>query len=82
MCVLCFLCLLQPPVVHRYAVLGSRLFHSNLSMLYHSVFLKMCKAHGIGFNMKVKSQKSLVCLYISLSSCSLWQLFHKVVEKA
>ncbi|XP_029288765.1 IQ motif-containing protein H isoform X2 [Cottoperca gobio] len=43
----------KPPVVHRYAVLGSHLFHSNLSMLYHNVFFMVCKAHGIGFNMKV-----------------------------
>ncbi|XP_037622885.1 IQ motif-containing protein H [Sebastes umbrosus] len=42
----------KPPVVNRYAVIGSHLFHSNLSMLYHNVFFMVCKAHGIGFNMK------------------------------
>ncbi|XP_030280570.1 IQ motif-containing protein H isoform X4 [Sparus aurata] len=60
----------KPPVVHRYAVLGSRLFHSNLSMLYHSVFLKMCKAHGIGFNMKRK-QGTVFALYDSSERCSI-----------
>ncbi|XP_036963305.1 IQ motif-containing protein H isoform X1 [Acanthopagrus latus] len=60
----------KPPVVHRYAVLGSRLCHSNLSMLYHSVFLKMCKAHGIGFNMKRK-QGTVFALYDSSERCSI-----------
>uniref|UniRef100_A0A7N9ANM2 IQ motif containing H n=1 Tax=Mastacembelus armatus TaxID=205130 RepID=A0A7N9ANM2_9TELE len=46
-----------PPVVNCYAVIGSHLFHSNLSMLYHYVFFKMCKAHGIGFNIKVKASQ-------------------------
>ncbi|KAM9352354.1 IQ motif-containing protein H [Symphorus nematophorus] len=44
----------KPPVVNRYAVIGSHLFHSNLSMLYNNVFFKICKAHGIGFNLKRK----------------------------
>ncbi|KAG8012691.1 IQ motif-containing protein H, partial [Nibea albiflora] len=54
----------KPPVVNRYAVIGTRLFHSNLSMLYHSVFFKMCRAHGIGFNMKRK-QGTVFALYDS-----------------
>uniref|UniRef100_A0A3Q3BA83 IQ motif containing H n=1 Tax=Kryptolebias marmoratus TaxID=37003 RepID=A0A3Q3BA83_KRYMA len=37
-----------------FAVIGSHLFHSNLSMLYHNTFLKTCKLHGIGFNKKQK----------------------------
>ncbi|KAE8296247.1 IQ motif-containing protein H [Larimichthys crocea] len=60
----------KPPVVNHYAVIGSRLFHSNLSMLYHSVFLKMCKAHGIGFNMKRK-QGTVFALYDSSERCSI-----------
>lgn len=46
-----------------YAVIGSHLFHSNLSMLYHNVFLKICKAHGIGFNTKVNTLIWILCLY-------------------
>lgn len=75
----CFLTSLQPPVVNRYAVLGSRLFHSNLSMLYHNVFFMMCRAHGIGFNMKVKTVTinlftlmSLLCLVLFFTTyCSI-----------
>ncbi|KAI3371274.1 hypothetical protein L3Q82_023887, partial [Scortum barcoo] len=57
-------------VVNRYAVIGSHLFHSNLSMLYHNVFLKVCKAHGIGFNMKTK-QGTVFTLYDSSERCSI-----------
>ncbi|XP_070763876.1 IQ motif-containing protein H [Enoplosus armatus] len=60
----------KTPVVNRYAVIGSHMFHSNLSMLYHNVFLKMCKAHGIGFNMKRK-QGSVFALYDSSKRCSM-----------
>nr|XP_019934310.1 PREDICTED: IQ domain-containing protein H [Paralichthys olivaceus] len=56
------------PVVNLYAVLGSQLFHSNLSMLYHNVFLMMCKAHGIGFNMKRK-EGTVFALYDSSERC-------------
>lgn len=69
-----FFFFLQPPVVNRYAVIGSHLFHSNLSMLYHNVFFMVCRAHGIGFNMKVKPQNSPVCLFIIIKSCSFLQL--------
>ncbi|XP_071392408.1 IQ motif-containing protein H [Centroberyx affinis] len=44
----------KPPAANRYAVIGSRLFHTNLSMVYPTVFFKMCKAQGIGFDMKRK----------------------------
>uniref|UniRef100_A0A3B4YQM5 IQ motif containing H n=1 Tax=Seriola lalandi dorsalis TaxID=1841481 RepID=A0A3B4YQM5_SERLL len=63
----CFLTFLQPPVVNRYAVIGSRLFHSNLSMLYHNVFFKMCKAHGIRFNMKVKTVTINLFMFLTVS---------------
>ncbi|XP_041652172.1 IQ motif-containing protein H [Cheilinus undulatus] len=56
--------------VNRYAVIGSHLFHSNLSMLYHNVFLKVCKAHGIGFNKKRK-QGTVLALYDSIEQCKL-----------
>uniref|UniRef100_A0A8C3G8P9 IQ motif containing H n=1 Tax=Cyclopterus lumpus TaxID=8103 RepID=A0A8C3G8P9_CYCLU len=59
----------QPPVVNRYAVIGSHLFHSNLSMLYHNVFFMVCKAHGIGFNMKRK-QGTVFALYDGSDRCT------------
>ncbi|XP_036824524.1 IQ motif-containing protein H isoform X3 [Oncorhynchus mykiss] len=43
-----------PAVASRYAVLGSRLLHTNLSMVHYSVFFQMCKAQGIGFDIKEK----------------------------
>ncbi|KAF3854879.1 hypothetical protein F7725_022934 [Dissostichus mawsoni] len=58
----------KPPVVPRYAVIGSHLFHSNLSMLYHNVFLMVCKAHGIGFNMKRK-QGTIFAVYDGSERC-------------
>ncbi|XP_042266793.1 IQ motif-containing protein H isoform X1 [Thunnus maccoyii] len=60
----------KPPVVNHYAVIGNHLFHSNLSMLYHNVFFKMCKAHGIGFNKKRK-QGTVFALYDSSERCSI-----------
>ncbi|XP_059191860.1 IQ motif-containing protein H [Centropristis striata] len=60
----------KPPVVNRYAVIGSHLFHSNLSMLYHNVFIMVCKAHGIGFNMKRK-QGTIFAVYDSSERCNI-----------
>uniref|UniRef100_UPI0037E9738C IQ motif-containing protein H n=1 Tax=Semicossyphus pulcher TaxID=241346 RepID=UPI0037E9738C len=60
----------KPLVVNRYAVIGSHLFHANLSMLYHHVFLKMCKAHGIGFN-KERKQGTVFSLYDSMERCNI-----------
>nr|XP_046249615.1 IQ motif-containing protein H isoform X2 [Scatophagus argus] len=60
----------KPPVVNCYAVIGSHLFHSNLSMLYHYVFIKMCKAHGIGFNMK-RRQGTVFALYDNSERCNI-----------
>ncbi|XP_008275075.1 IQ motif-containing protein H [Stegastes partitus] len=52
----------KPPVGSRYAVIGSHLFHTNLSMLYHHVFFQMCKIQGIRFHMK-KKQGTVFALY-------------------
>ncbi|CAF1395000.1 unnamed protein product, partial [Didymodactylos carnosus] len=38
----------------RYAVWSSRLHHTNLSVLHYSVFFQMCRAHGVGFDIKEK----------------------------
>ncbi|KAM4734667.1 IQ motif-containing protein H [Anableps anableps] len=51
-------------VVSRYAVIGIHLYHSNLSMLYHSVFFKVCNVLGIKFNKKQK-EGSLFAVYDS-----------------
>lgn len=37
----------------RYAVLSCHLWHSNLSIVQHDVFFRMCKSHLIGYHPKV-----------------------------
>lgn len=44
----------QVSVTTRFAVLSSQLRHTNLSMVQYSVLFQMCKAQGIGFDIKVK----------------------------
>ncbi|XP_031420660.1 IQ motif-containing protein H [Clupea harengus] len=61
----------QPtPVTSRYAVIGSRLLHTNLSMVHYSVFFQMCKAQGIGFDIKER-QGTLFALHDSTDRYSL-----------
>uniref|UniRef100_A0A3B3VD01 IQ motif containing H n=1 Tax=Poecilia latipinna TaxID=48699 RepID=A0A3B3VD01_9TELE len=54
----------------RYAVVGIRLFHSNLSMLYHSIFLNICKWNCIEFNKK-ENQGTVFALYDSYDRCTI-----------
>ncbi|UJR28036.1 hypothetical protein I4U23_009293 [Adineta vaga] len=37
---------------NRFAVWTSRLYHSNLPVLQLSVFFQMCRAHGVGFDIR------------------------------
>lgn len=66
---------LQPSVGKCYAVIGSHLFHSNLSMLYRNVFFKMCKVHGIGFNKKVSLIMCIIYAVTDLTGqCDVWRV--------
>nr|XP_033775559.1 IQ domain-containing protein H isoform X2 [Geotrypetes seraphini] len=43
-----------PVMNNQYAVMSCHLQHTNLSIIYYSVFFQMCKAHGIGYDVKEK----------------------------
>uniref|UniRef100_A0A4W4F863 IQCH-like ATP-grasp domain-containing protein n=1 Tax=Electrophorus electricus TaxID=8005 RepID=A0A4W4F863_ELEEL len=60
-------------VLLRFAVMSSRLIHTNLAMVHYSVFFQMCKAQGIGFDIKAR-QGSLFALHDSAERSSLSML--------
>uniref|UniRef100_A0A3B4CC19 IQCH-like ATP-grasp domain-containing protein n=1 Tax=Pygocentrus nattereri TaxID=42514 RepID=A0A3B4CC19_PYGNA len=57
-------------VTTRFAVMSSQLLHTNLSMVRYSVFFQMCKAQGIGFDIKER-QGSVFALHDSVERSSL-----------
>ncbi|XP_054588993.1 IQ motif-containing protein H isoform X2 [Nothobranchius furzeri] len=60
-------CAVKNPGASCFAVIGTHLFHSNLSMLYHRVFLQMCNHHGTGFNKEKKG--TVFAFYDSHERC-------------
>ncbi|EDV26484.1 uncharacterized protein TRIADDRAFT_63760 [Trichoplax adhaerens] len=48
----------EPPAPleeERFGVVSTKLFHSNMQIVHYGVFFQMCKAQGIGFDIKEKS---------------------------
>ncbi|KAJ8304824.1 hypothetical protein KUTeg_018407 [Tegillarca granosa] len=44
----------QPPNTNRFGVMSTQLLHTNLAVVHYSVFFQMCRAHGIGYDIKEK----------------------------
>ena len=39
--------------LNRFAIMSSKLFHTNLAVIHYSVFFQTCRALGIGYDIKV-----------------------------
>ncbi|KAK1158057.1 hypothetical protein AOXY_G24294 [Acipenser oxyrinchus oxyrinchus] len=53
-----------PTVTSHYAVMSTQLRHTNLARVHYSVFFQMCKAQGVGFDIKER-QGTLFILHDS-----------------
>uniref|UniRef100_A0A8C1MGG5 IQ motif containing H n=1 Tax=Cyprinus carpio TaxID=7962 RepID=A0A8C1MGG5_CYPCA len=60
-------------LTNRFAVMCTRLLHTNLSLVYYSTFFLMCKAQGIGYDVKAR-QGTVFALHDSRDRRSLGML--------
>ncbi|XP_051726460.1 IQ motif-containing protein H isoform X1 [Ctenopharyngodon idella] len=63
----------QTSLTSRFAVMCPRLLHTNLSLVYYSTFFLMCKAQGIGYDVKAR-QGTVFALHDSRDRRSLGML--------